>query len=145
MKFTKKVMYNDCYGGFDISGFAKIEYAKRLLHKPFKVYRDEYSTDKELTEAEIADLSEHPNLYSIYIIKNNGKEFKFPSWWYDQSSRRDPILLSLIEEYGSEKISSSCSKIAIEEIDENDYYQIIEECDGIESVLTKRIEDGYFF
>lgn len=144
MKFTKKIMYNDCYGGFDISGFAKIEYAKRVLHKPFKVYSSEYS-DKELTEAEIAELSEIPNLHSIHIVKNDGKEFKFPNWWSDQSSRRDPILLSLLEEYGSDKISSTCSRIAIEEIDENDYYQIIEECDGVESVSTLSIKDRYFF
>ena len=144
MKFTKKIMYNDCFGGFDISGFAKIEYAKRVLHKPFKVYSSEYS-DKELTEAEIAELSETPNLHSIHIVKNDGKEFKFPNWYWDQSSRRDPILLSLLEEYGSEKISSSCSKIAIEEIDEDDYYKIIDLCDGVESVSTKRIEDRYFF
>ena len=144
MKFTKKIMYNDCYGGFGISGFAKIEYAKRVLHKPFKVYGSEYS-DKELTEAEIAELSEKPNKYPIHIIKNDGKEFRFPNWYWDQSSRRDPIVLSLLEEYGSEKISSSCSKIAIEEIDEDDCYQIIDLCDGVESVSTKRIEDRYFF
>ena len=144
MKFTKKIMYNDCYGGFGISGFAKIEYAKRVLHKPFKVYGSEYS-DKELTEAEIAELSEKPNKYPIHIIKNDGKEFRFPNWYWDQSSRRDPIVLSLLKEYGSEKISSSCSKIAIEEIDEDDCYQIIDLCDGVESVSTKRIEDRYFF
>lgn len=128
-------MYNNCFGGFGISGFAKIEYAKRVLHKPFKVYSSEYS-DKELTEAEIAELSECPNLHSIHIIKNDGKEFKFPNWWSDQSSRRDPILLSLLEEYGSEKISSSCSRIAIEEIDETDYWKIAELEDGVEEVIT---------
>ena len=141
---TKKIMYNDCYGGFGISGFAKIEYAKRVLHEPFKVYRDEYS-DKELTEAEIAKLSEAPNLHSIHIIKNNGEEFRFPNWWWDQSSRRDPILLSLIDEYGSEKISSSCAKIKIEEIDEDAWYKIIDLGDGVESVLTISIKDRYFF
>lgn len=145
MKFTKKIMYNDCFGGFGISGFAKIEYAKRILNKPFKVYRSVFDMDKELTEAEIAELSENPNLHSIHIIKNDGEEFKFPNWWWDQSSRRDPILLSLLEEYGSEKISSTCSRIAIEEIDENDYYRIIEECDGVESVSTISIKDRYFF
>ena len=134
MKFTKKIMYNDCFAGFGISGFAKIEYAKRMLTKPFKVY-----------EAEIAELSEKPNKYPIHIIKNDGKEFKFPNWWWDQSSRRDPILLSLLEEYGPEKISSSCSKIAIEEIDEDDCYKIIDLEDGVESVSTKRIEDRYFY
>lgn len=77
MKFTKKVMYNDCYGGFGISGFAKVEYAKRVLHEPFKVYRDEYS-DKELTEAEIAELSEeHKNTkctHCVYhVYKQHGK------------------------------------------------------------------------
>lgn len=144
MKFTKKVMYNDTFGGFGISGFAKIEYAKRVLHKPFKIYGSEYS-DKELTEAEIAELSENPNKYPIHIIKNDGKEFKFPNWYWDQSSRRDPIVLSLLEEYGSEKISSSGSKIAIEEIDEDDYYKIIDLCDGVEIVSTKQIEDRYFF
>ena len=144
MKFTKKIMYNDCFGGFGISGFAKIEYAKRVLHKPFKIYGSAYS-DKELTPEEIAELSEKPNEYPIHIIKNDGKEFRFPNWYWDQSSRRDPILLSLLEEYGSEKISSSCSKIAIEEIDEDDFYKIIDLCDGVESVLTKQIEDRYFF
>ena len=144
MKFTKKIMYNDCFGGFGISGFAKIEYVKRVLHKPFKVYGSEYS-DKELTEAEIAELSEKPNKYPIHIIKNDGKEFRFPNWWWDQSSRRDPILLSLLEEYGSEKISASCSKITIEEIDDHAYYKIIDLEDGVESVSTKRIEDRYFF
>jgi hypothetical protein len=128
-------MYNDCFGGFGISGFAKIEYAKRILTKPFKVYSSEYS-DKELAEEEISELSECPNLHSIHIIKNDGKEFKFPNWWSDQSSRRDPILLSLLEEYGSEKISSSCSRIAIEEIDETDYWKIIEFEDGAEEVIT---------
>ena len=145
MKFTKKIMYNDCFGGFGISGFAKIEYAKRVLNKPFKVYRDEYSTDKELTEAEISELSEHPNLYSIHIVKNNGEQFRFPNWWWDQSSRRDPVLLSLLEEYGSEMISSSCAKIEIEEIDEDDWYKIIDLGDGVESVSTIQIEDRYFF
>ena len=144
MKFTKKVMFNDCFGGFDISSFAKIEYAKRVLHKPFKIYNSAY-TDKELTEAEIAELSEKPNEHPVHIIKNDGKEFRFPNWYWDQSSRRDPIVLSLLEEYGSEKISSSCSKIAIEEIDDDDCYQIIDLCDGVESVLTKHIKDRYFF
>ena len=142
MKFTKKIMYNNCFGGFGISGFAKIEYAKRVLHKPFKVYSSEYS-DKELTEAEISELSECPNLHSIHIIKNDGKEFKFPNWWSDQSIRRDPILLSLLEEYGSEKISSSCSKIAIEEIDETDYWKINEDEDGVEEVITLSIDGWY--
>jgi hypothetical protein len=50
-----------------------------------------------------------------------------------------------LEEYGSDKISSTCSRIAIEEIDENDYYRIIEECDGVESVSTISIKDRYFF
>ena len=138
-------MYNDCFGGFGISGFAKIEYAKRILNKPFKVYRSAYDTDKELTEAEIAELSEEPNLHTIHIIKNNGEEFKFPNWWRDQPSRRDPVLLSLLEEYGSKKISSSCANIKIEEIDEDDYYKIIDLEDGVESVSTISIKDRYFF
>ena len=142
-KFTKKIMYNDSFGGFDISGFAKIEYAKRVLHEPFKVYCS--VCGKELTEAAIAELSEKPNAYLINIIKNDGKKFEFPNWWWDQSSRRDPVLLSLLEEYGSEKISASCSKITIEEIDDHAYYKIIDLCDGVESVSTKQIEDRYFF
>lgn len=139
---TKKIMYNDCYGGFGISGFAKIEYAKRVLHEPFKVYSSAYS-DKELTEAEIAELSEEPNLHAIHIIKNNGEEFRFPNWWWDQSSRRDPILLSLLEEYGSRKISSYGSSIQIEELDETDLWKIIEVEDGLEEVRTLDLNGWY--
>ena len=136
-------MYNDSFVGFDISSFARLEYAKRVLHKPFKVYCS--ACGRELTEAAIAELSKYPNLRPIYIIKNDGEKFKFPNWYWDQSSRRDPILLSLLEEYGSEKISASCSKITIEEIDDHAYYKIIDLEDGVESVSTKRIEDRYFF
>lgn len=139
---TKKIMYNDCFGGFGISGFAKVEYAKRVLHEPFKVYRDEYS-DKELTEAEIAELSEEPNLHSIHIIKNNGEEFKFPNWWADQLSRQDPILLSLLEEHGSRKISAYGSDIQIEELDETDLWKIIEVEDGFEEVRTLDLNGWY--
>ena len=126
-------MYNNCFGGFDISNFAKFEYVKRVWKdKLFKIYRT--FPNEELTR--LIKFGEEYTDNDIYFLDDKGNRFKFPNWNCDYETRRDPILISLLEEYGSEKISSSCSRIAIEEIDETDYWKIIEFEDGAEEVIT---------
>ena len=137
---TKKVMYNNCYGGFAISNFAKVEYVKRVWkNKSFKICR--VISNEDITR--LINLNEKLTNDEIYFIDDQGNRFKFPNWEYDYKYRRDPILISLLEEYGSRKISANYSEIQIEVLDETDRWKIVEVEDGFEEVRTLNLNGWY--
>lgn len=132
----QKILYNDCFGGFSISNFAKVEYVKRVWkNKPFTIWHNDYlkNTKTQLTEDEAID-----TVHSLYFLDSEGNLFDFPCWHSDSDTRKDLILISLLEEYGSEKISSRGAKLKIAELDDNQHWTIYE-YDGAEEVLKLNI------
>lgn len=145
---SKKIVYNNCYGGFDLSPFGELQYFRRK-YPGQKIY---IFIDDDLESVP----SDWKMIDETHEIFSDGK--KLPRWTFVHFSltykpkdyendilehqlrytenRKDPILVELIEDYGSEKISGRCAKLEIEEIADDDLWGI-EDYDGLETVITR--------
>lgn len=144
MEQTKKVVVNRCYGGFGISAFGEQEYLKRAGKECYFYHQTQYSFRNGVNKYEKISLEEI-NSKSISFHNTTFKDLgeSFEEWpegmddyyFMDSNvSREDSILIQLIEEYGSEKISKQhTAKLTITEIPDDVEYEI-EEYDGFERV-----------
>jgi len=132
-----KVVYNACYGGFNLSREACLRYWE-LQGKEVWIedgdFMDMFTVwlvppEERLTKPE--------PWYSAPIedrIAYNKKHSE--QTWYDRDvSRHDPILVQVVEELG-DKANGMCAKLAIDEvsgpyrIDEYDGFETVKEPDG---------------
>lgn len=111
-----KIVYNGCYGGFNISDAAYELYAELA---GIKIYPEKdswctyYYTSPPTGDKALDD--ERDCLYS------------------SDMSRHDPFLVKVVEELG-DKANGMCAKLRIYETESDRY--IIEEYDGFESVVV---------
>jgi hypothetical protein len=132
-----KVVYNACYGGFNLSREACLRYWE-LQGKEVWIedgdFMDMFTVwlvppEERLTKPE--------PWYSAPIEKRIAYNKKHSEQtWYDRDvSRHDPILVQVVEELG-DKANGMCAKLAIDEIsgpyriDEYDGYETVKEPDG---------------
>jgi len=106
----KKVVYNDCFGGFAISR-ACAEFMAGLGNQEAM----------ELLNIDDEELAAYDDFEHVFY----GRLSKTP--------RHDAILLLAIEELGSERASGDPAKLVVHELREDRY--IIKEYDGMEHVV----------
>lgn len=132
----KKIVINNCFGGFGLSIEAEDLYAEKA---GFKIYR---YTQTKYKFRDGADLYERYNgkgsdLFAHTVKKDLGDSFaEFPNYddyWSSRDIKRDdPILIEVVEQLG-EKANGQCAKLGIVEIPD-DVDWVIEEYDGNEHV-----------
>ena len=151
---SKKIVYNNCYGGFNLSPFGELQYFKRK-YPGQKIY---IFLDDDL-ESEPSDWRPIDETHEIFLDGKKLPSFTFVNFSLtdkpkdyekdvlthdldDIKNRKDPILVELIEAYGSAKISGRCAKLQIEEVGVNDKWNI-DDYDGLETVITKETHLWY--
>lgn len=154
---NRKVVYNDCYGGFGLSPLAvKRYYELKYPDVTLYFYKETYGDDLDKIYTKIKCPSK--DYFIVILSKDLGdkftiteeERFKKPhSQLYKDFNnnyvslslhvkRDDPVLVQVVEELG-EKANGSCSKLEIMEIGDSKYH--INEYDGLESVVTRLSED----
>ena len=135
----KKVVINACYGGFGLSAFAENLIEERTTGDTLTYYEPVLGTEMKryvrmVREtagllciglrhdygAVIEDINTIPDEDRVY---SSGRETK----------RDDPLLISIIEEFGSEKCSGQCAQLSIVEIPDDVKWHV-EEYDGFEHI-----------
>ena len=111
---SHKVVYNACYGGFNLSMDAINWLAEHASDQELKTYIKERFKDA----------------YKIFIGAAIG------SWFDDKRHHKD--LVDVVEILGN-RASGECSKLEIIEISGNQYR--IDEYDGLEEVITPEDSD----
>lgn len=110
-----KIVYNACYGGFDLSEEAMLLYGEYIGVKLY-VEKDPITT-----------------YYWTHPEANSNEWDKYKEYYFTLDfERHDPLLVRVVEELGSEKASGEHAKLRIYETD-SDHYRI-NEYDGNESV-----------
>jgi hypothetical protein len=120
----KKVILNKCFGGYEWSRAAALDYVERsgMNHIMFMKWVKGGKSIAATKEQYLA------NEYGVemYICKSR---------FYEGSiSRTDPIAIQLFEEKGSEYCSGPNSKLEIEEYDDEFFGYDIYDYDGIEDL-----------
>jgi hypothetical protein len=127
----KKIVINACIGWFRLSLFAQKEYCKR---KGADVYF--YKLTDIGGYIKIDDVSD--NSLFVYVLFQDLGE-KIPSindvgcFFCADIKRDDQILIDIIEEFGSKKVSGLCGNLKVVEIPDGIEWEIIED-HGHESV-----------
>lgn len=150
---SKKIVYNNCYGGFELSPFGELQYFKRKY--PNKKIYIFISDDLESVPSDWKMIDETHEVFKSSKKLQFGTFVKFsltdkPKDYddilehqlRDIVNRKDPILIELIEEYGSVKISGRCAELKILKIDDDDQWNI-EEYDGADIVITRNTYPWY--
>jgi len=118
----QKIVINKKYGGFNLSDAAMQEYAKR---KGMKLYS--HTPNSLLTHYTLVPWTE-------YVAMDNYNPKKHDVYVSTSSFERDdPILVSIVEDLGSEKCSGDYAKLVIVEIPDKVKWEI-QEYDGMEWV-----------
>lgn len=104
----KKVAYNNKYGGFGIS--------HAVLDRMIELGHDGASLKKK----------------EMQLEGSHGQDTVYLEYPKPIIKRHDPILIQAIEELG-DKANGQCASIRIEEMNDNDHYQI-KEYDGKETL-----------
>ena len=140
----RKVVYNSCYGGFELSIEALVLYYKYKYPETtlffYQTLPDNPGFDRiSIPESE----AKRPDSLMVDVLD---KDFGPKVLTTDLGDyyrhvliplsieRHDPILVRVVEELGSEKASGMCSELAIADIGDSLYR--IEEYDGYETVIT---------
>jgi len=110
-----KVVYNNCYGGFDLSEAAMLRYAEL---KNITLYPEK---------------STWSTICWLQPPSDDGSDRGCLS--ADDIDRADPILVQVVEELGSEAASGECARLRIRELEPGTRYRI-DEYDGNETVMT---------
>lgn len=129
-----KIVYNRCYGGFNLSHEAVMRYAEisgiTLYYKDvfsgFKTYYRVPIEEFEAINAEEANAPVSPERYA----RSNAMSFSSSDF-----SRSDPILVQVVEELGKDA-NGNCADLQIVELPAGTLYRI-DEYDGNESVMTQ--------
>lgn len=131
-----KVVYNACYGGFGLSKEACQRYwdikgqQVWIEQNPKFISLDMFNVwlvppEERLEEREWSSMTMDER-----IAYN--KAYSKQTWYYNDVSRHDPVLVQVVEELG-DKANGMCAELAIAEV--YDSYRI-DEYDGFESVET---------
>lgn len=113
-----KIVYNGCYGGFNLSHDATIRLAEL---KGVDVYPQSLMMDTYI--------------YWLEPILEGEERRNGPNFRIDNLPRHDKDLVRVVEEMG-EKASGFCSKLKIQTVNKGTLYRI-DEYDGNESVICQ--------
>ncbi len=111
-----KIVINKCYGGFGLSEDAVTMYLKRKGQQVYIARRATY------------------NLY--YTHPDMKREDYFSEY---RLRRDDPILISLIEEFGAASISGKRSALEVVEIPDDVVHWSVHEAEGLEWIVEGRM------
>jgi len=131
----KKVVINDCFGGFGLSPKALLWLYERgmtcIACDVEKYYGKQYTTRAaEDLEKWREYLKGNRESYFITVFS---PDEKYILSRYGVKDRSDPLLIECIETLGSDVCSGSCAKLKIVEIPDDVQY-VIEEYDGYEHI-----------
>lgn len=138
-----KVAYNACYGGFGLSHKATIKYGKLKGLDLYAYEQVEYKHNGNGVKYIRVDNPEK-NSFMHYSTRDLGmvhegdipEECHYYKSFYDESTRTDKDLISVIEEMG-DSASGDCSELKIASIPDGAQFEI-DEYDGNESVVPPR-------
>jgi hypothetical protein len=136
-----RVVYNSCYGGFNLSREACKRYWE-LQGKEVWIEQDEQFKSLDMFTVWLVPPEERavkPEPWYSAPIEERiayNKKYSEQTWSDHNIVRHDPILVQVVEELG-DKANGMCAKLAIEEV--SGPYRI-DEYDGSESVVEP---DGY--
>lgn len=127
----KKVIINTCFGGYNWSNRALLDYLDRA-NKKYSFWKttgpDTYShISREVFLAQ-DDCTEKTYVYGCHV-RVNRKEFSGR-----MIDREDPIAIKLLEEKGSEYCSGEHSELMVVEYDDSLYECYITDYDGSEDL-----------
>jgi hypothetical protein len=127
-----RVVYNRCYGGFNLSR----EACKRYWELQGKeVWIENSSLGFNVWLVPPKERLKYPKDWHSLPLEERiafNEQYSKQTWYDRDVSRHDPILVQVVEELG-EKANGECAKLAIDEI--SGPYRI-DEYDGYESVET---------
>ncbi len=156
---NRKVVWNACYGGFELSPLAtKMFY--ELKHPGETVYFYERKSDLGTNKDTYTKIPENKikrvKSFNVTILsKDLGdsftlsrddrnselyQEFNNHYIWIPNFERHDPDLVKVVETLG-DKASGECAKLVVTDIGDSKYH--INEYDGYESVITE-LGDNYW-
>ena len=113
----RKVVFNNCYGGFSLSVKAVEWLELRDFIKSLRIAGKEYS----------------------FISKDECLRYDVSGWFEGKRHHKD--LVAVVEALGNDA-NGPCANLAIEEISSKKYH--IEEYDGVEEVVTPDESDWVF-
>jgi len=125
---TKKVVINNCYGGFGLSEKAIEEYYKKKKMK--WVDKSSYNTYFTIPKEEYDKISKECYAKDGDYRNVNGKGYCLIS--DSDIPRDDPVLIEIVEKMGK-KANGMCADLEIVEIPEDVNFEI-DEYDGMESI-----------
>lgn len=134
----KKVVINDCYGGFSLSPKALLwlyDKGMTCIACDVETYygKNHAIRVKEDLQKWREHLSGNKELNDWYHMTVFSPDEKFTLNPYGVPHRSDPLLIECIETLGSKEASGPCAKLKIVEIPDDIEYTI-EEYDGIEHI-----------
>jgi hypothetical protein len=132
----KKVVINDCYGGFSLSPKALLWlYAKGMTCIACDVEKYYGKNYPIRANEDLQKWREYlsGNVEPSYFVTIFSPDEKFVLDRYGIKDRSDPLLIECIETLGSKDVSGQCAKLKIIEIPDDIEYTI-EEYDGIEHI-----------
>lgn len=133
----KKIVYNACYGGFNLSKEAVQRYFQ-IKNQQVWIEHDKKFRSLDMFTVWLTPPEERPtenkDFYSMSMDERiaHNKAYSEQTWCYRSISRHDPVLVQVVEELG-EKANGLCANLKIAEVD--GLYRI-DEYDGFESVKT---------
>ena len=135
-----KVVYNACYGGFNLSREACKRYWE-LQGKEVWIEQDKQFKSLDMFTVWLVPPEERlkqKDWSSMSLTERiaYNKKHSEQTWYYNNVDRHDPILVQVVEELGA-KANGSCAKLSIAEV--SGPYRI-DEYDGNETVVEP---DGY--
>lgn len=134
----KKVVINSCFGGFGLSLFGQLEYAKLKGFDLFFYRQTKYEHSGGVNEYERIDDISQDQLFSYSIKKDLGKIVsQLPqddeSWFsYRDIDREDLHLIEVVEKH-PDKVHGNYAKLKVVEIPSDIEYEI-DEYDGNEHI-----------
>ena len=140
----KKVVYNNCFGGFNLSPLAETQYrAKKGIALTWYqgVGEYPYSTFERVTDLEAVSKLAYRLSASTKDLGDKVKDIPGDCYFYksyhEVEERADPDLIEVIEKLG-DRANGFCASLAIAEIPDGADFEI-DKHDGDESVVPSRI------
>ena len=133
-----KVVYNACYGGFNLSREACKRYWE-LQGKEVWIENGDFMDMFTVWLVPPEEQLKQPENWNSLPLEERiafNKKYSEQTWYGNDISRHDPILVQVVEELG-DKANGMCAKLAIKEV--SGPYRI-DEYDGLETVKEP---DGY--
>lgn len=136
----QKIILNGCFGGYDWSDKAILDYLERKGITDIRLVQVEWTQDNQyyIDIPKELFLDENAHTLRKKILVRDDSPWEGHDEWEQFSGheidREDPVAIQLLEEKGSEYCSSEWSKLYIEEYDPEDWIADIDEYDGMESL-----------